>query len=252
LLDLRGRVAVREKAPRDLVTEADLASQCAIHELIRGCFPAHGFVGEETPSSALSSCGSSNAAEYRWIVDPLDGTVNYVHGLQAYCVSVALEHAGAPIVGVVYDPVRDECFSASAGGGVCLNGDRVRVSACRRLCEALVGASFSANVQRDSEEITRFVEVLAASQSVRRLGSAALTMSYVAAGRLDAYWATGAKSWDVAAGVLLVREAGGVLTSVDGSPFQLRHPLLAASSTPELHAELLGALAGAGQTKARP
>ena len=243
LLKLRGRVSPREKGPRDLVTDADLASQSAIEELIRGSVPDHRFVGEETGFATPLPRGSTNASEYRWIVDPLDGTANYVHGFQAYCVSVALERAGEPVVGVVYDPVRDECFAASAGGGTYLNGERVYVSGCRRLREALVGASFSANVPRDSEEISRFVEVLVASQSIRRLGSTALMMSYVAAGRLDAYWSTGAKVWDVAAGVVLVREAGGVITSVDGLPFQLPRPWVAASGAPELHAELLAALA---------
>lgn len=238
LLDWRGRFQTTEKGPKDLVTDADFESQKVIRQILLDAFPSHGFVGEEDPSSApgLTSAG------YCWVVDPLDGTANYVHRLQTFAVSVALLDRGTPIVGTVFDPVMNECFSAVRRGGSWLNGERISVSTCRNLSEALVAVSFSANVPRGSPEIGRFVGVLHASQGLRRLGSAALNLCYVAAGRLDGYWASQVMPWDVAAGVLLVREAGGVVTGMDGGEFDLTHPHLAASTSPFLQAELVGVL----------
>jgi myo-inositol-1(or 4)-monophosphatase len=232
----------REKSPRDLVTEADLASQKVIRDVLHEAFPDHGFLGEESEVGSHEG-GGEGVPEFCWIVDPLDGTANYVHGLPLYSVSVALEHRGNVLLGVVFNPVNEECFSAIAGGGAFLNGKPLRVSECRKLRDALVGSSFAADVRRGSDEIVRFGEVVVECQSVRRLGSAALTACYVAAGRLDAYWATSVKSWDVASGVVLAREAGGMVTAVDGSPFRIAAPAIAMAATPELHAELLRVLA---------
>jgi myo-inositol-1(or 4)-monophosphatase len=239
LRDFLGRAAAREKGPRDLVTEADLASQEAIRSVVLAAYPCHRFLGEEeTPSTAADASDSP----YRWIVDPLDGTANYVHQMPNFSVSVALEHAGELLVGVVYDPIHEECFQAGVQRGAQLNGTPLRSSDCAMLSEALVAASFSANVQRGSPEIDRFIDVLVECQSLRRLGSAALNLAYVAAGRLDAYYATSVRTWDVAAGVLLVRESGGVLSSIDGTPFQLDHPKFVAAATPQLHAQLVNIL----------
>jgi len=238
LLDWQGRISPREKAPKDLVSEADLASQTAIFEIIHDAFPDHDLLGEED-DTANSAARSS---EFRWIVDPLDGTVNYVHRLPAYSVSVALEHQGQVQAGVVFDPIANECFSAVKGEGAFLNGVKISASGCDSLRTALVAASLSAGVSRDSEEIARFLDVLVECQALRRLGSAALNLAYLAAGRLDAYWATSVKVWDVAAGVLLVQEAGGLVTGVEGEAFDLSRPRFAAAATLMLHKALVSTL----------
>lgn len=241
LMDWLGRIEAREKAPKDLVTEADVASQEAIAKLILDAFPDHGFLGEE--SGADGARVSRPDEEYCWVVDPLDGTTNYVHQFPNFSVSVALEQRGQLLAGTIFDPISDECFVATRGGGAFLNGQPLRVSSCGQLREALVAASFSADVDRTSEEISGFLEVLVECQALRRIGSAALNLAYLAAGRLDGYWATSVKPWDVAAGVLLIQEAGGVLTGIDGGPFDLARPLFAAAATPDLHAQLLDCLA---------
>ncbi len=237
LVRLQGRFKSREKGPKDLVTDADLASQHAIERTVHAAFPHHAFVGEEGSVDA-----AAGEVEYRWIVDPLDGTANYVHGLRPYAVSVALARGDELLAGVILDPTHDECFSARRGGGAWCNGERLRVSDCRNLHSAMMAASFAANVQRDSEEMRHFIEVSLECQSLRRLGSAALNLCYVAAGKLDAYWSTSVKSWDVAAGLLIVSEAGGVVTAADGSALQLDRPRMAVAATTQLHAELIAVL----------
>ena len=243
LLEWLGKIHVREKGPKDLVTEADLAAQTVIRDRLLGTFPTHDFLGEEDWADDSTSHATPEPGRNRWIVDPLDGTTNFVHGLHGFSVSVALECAGELVAGTVYDPISKECYTASRGGGAYLNGNRLAVSPCTEIAEALVASSFSAQVDRDSDEITRFVDVLVACQALRRLGSAALNLSYLAAGRLDGYWASSVKTWDVAAGVLLVLEAGGIVTGLDGNPLDLAQPHFAAASTPILHQQLRAALA---------
>ncbi len=238
LLSWIGRFKAREKAPSDLVTEADLASQEAIQEHLLGLFPDHGFLAEEDAAIV----GENGA--YRWIVDPLDGTVNYVHGVPQFAVSVALEIAGRVAVGTVWDPIAKECFTAEAGQGAFLNGERLQTSQVERLADAMVVASFPPKIQKGSAEIENFVNVLVSCQTLRRTGSAALNLSYVAAGRFDGYWATATKSWDVAAGFLLVREAGGVVTNLDGGPVDLDRPQFVAASNSMLLNELRPLVAG--------
>jgi myo-inositol-1(or 4)-monophosphatase len=245
LQDWADRITVREKGPKDLVTEADLASQEAIRRFVLSAFPDHQFLGEESEAAVETEAGGGEQGGYRWIVDPLDGTLNYVRGMPSYAVSIALEQAGDVLVGVVFDPLLDECYTAARGRGAFLNGRPLRASRCGALSEALVAISFSADVPRGSIEVRRFVEVLHAAQSVRRTGSAALNLCYVGAGRLDAYFASSVKSWDVAAGVLIAREAGAVITSINGREFDLWRPDLAAAATAEMHAELLQALSRA-------
>jgi len=247
LLNYRSRFRVREKAPRDLVTDADLASQRAIRDIVLGMFPDHDFLGEEDDPTATRS-GRAVAADGRprWIVDPLDGTANYVHGLQGFAVSIAVEQQGQLLAGTVFDPVSGECFTARVGQGAWLNGRPLAVSNCVDPGQAMVAASFSPDVTRDSVEIRRFVEILVACQSVRRLGSCALNLSYVAAGRLDAYWTTSVKTWDVAAGALLVAEAGGLTTNLDGGRLDLERPEFLSAGTAQLHADLLGILRSTG------
>lgn len=246
LLDWRGRINPREKGRNDLVTEADFAAQQAVAELVLGEFPHHQFLGEEAVEGKLPPAEAARSP-FRWIVDPLDGTANYVHQLPMFAVSIALERNGELILGVIYDPVSDECFTAGLGEGVRLNGKRLQTSGCNQIERAMVAVSFSNDVERGSIEIARFVEALVACRSVRRLGSAALNLAYIAAGRLDAYWASSVKAWDIAAGVLMVREAGGVVTNLAGGPLDLARADFLAAATPSLHGatgELLRRAAG--------
>ena len=233
----RGHITVREKGRADLVTEADLASQRLIKELVSKDFPSHSFVGEEDGTSTLDK-----AAEYCWIVDPLDGTTNYVHGLPGWCVSVALTHNGRPEAGCVYDVDRDICYSANRGDGAFSNGVPISTSKTDRLGDALVAVSFPAEVDRESPEIASFLELLPRVRAFRRLGSAALNLCYVATGQLDAYWTGNIKPWDVAAGVLILQEAGGVATSMYGEPHQVATTSLAAAGSVQLHHELVAQL----------
>jgi myo-inositol-1(or 4)-monophosphatase len=243
LLDWQHRISAREKAPRDLVTEADVASQTEIRRILLGAFPHHDFLGEEDAPSTPDGLPRATAQDaFCWIVDPLDGTANYVHGLQSFAVSIALRSSGRTVAGTVFDPILNECYSAATSAGATRNRQPIRPSRCRRLDQAMVAASFSPQVTRDSLEVTRFLEVLEQCQSVRRLGSCALNLCYVAAGRLDAYWTTSVKAWDAAAGILLVEEAGGVVTNLEGGPFDLDNPEFIAAATPELHAELMETL----------
>jgi myo-inositol-1(or 4)-monophosphatase len=172
----------------------------------------------------------------------LDGTLNYVRELPNYAVSVALRRGPDILVGGVYDPVLDEYFAAAQGHGATLNGRRLATATCTQLAQALVAASLPTEVPRDSPDVRRFIEVMHRAQAIRRLGSAALNLCYVAAGRLDAYWATCVKVWDVAAGQLIVREAGGHLTHPDGTDFTLDRPQLVAAATAALHRELVEVL----------
>lgn len=241
LMEYRGKFNVREKAPADLVTEADISSQEAIRALVLNKFPEHNFVGEEdTPDQSEAS-----SSEFTWIVDPLDGTTNYVHGLENYCVSVALQQADRIVAGAIFDPIRDHCFRATLGGGAFCNERPLRVSGVHSLDQALVAASLPARVERDSDEITRFADVMVRCQAIRRLGSAALNLCYVAAGQLDAYWATSVKKWDVAAGLLIVSEAGGVISNIDGSTLNLDRPRFIAASQTPLQQQLVAVLGNA-------
>jgi myo-inositol-1(or 4)-monophosphatase len=245
LLEKWGRIQVREKAPGDLVTQADLESQRAIYQYIREKFPDHDFLGEEDVGTAAPPPGGGTSqVDYRWIVDPLDGTTNYVHGLEGFAVSIGLEHCGQLLAGVVYDPLRDYCYRAAAGEGAWLNGKPLSTSGLSHLSEALLATSFPPRVRRDSPEIAHFVEVMSRCQSVRRMGSAALNFCYVSEGKLDGYWATSNKLWDIAAGVVILREAGGVVSSLEGGPLDLEYPAFVAAATPSLHTELVAALTG--------
>ena len=237
LQDWRRRITVRQKScPSDLVTEADVQAQAVIHQRIGGRFPDHNFLGEE---SLLTTSGSS---AYRWIIDPLDGTTNYVHGLPYYAVSIGLEHAGQQVLGVIYDPTRDEMFTGVRDGGADLNGVRLETSAVMELSAAMVVASFPRGVDAGHPAVHQFLRVLPLAQSLQRTGSAALNLAYVACGRLDAFWSGSLHPWDMAAGVVLVREAGGRVTQMSGAPFELAKMDLLSSNGSGLHAELSGLL----------
>ena len=220
-------IQISNKGDIDLVTEADLASERLIVERVRSYHPRHAVLTEE--SGDVVALGGARS-DYKWIVDPLDGTTNYAHGYPVFCVSIALEHEGRVVVGVVYDPVRDELFAAERGEGATLNGRRVRVSETDDLNRALLCTGFPYDVRDRGDFARHFRNFIMRAQSVRRDGAAALDLAYVAAGRFDAFYEEGLRPWDVAAGVLLVEEAGGRVTHYDGSPFRIYQPTIAAGN----------------------
>ncbi len=207
-----------------------------VRQTILKAFPEHAVIGEEDPPDRPPS---QTHAEFRWIVDPLDGTTNYVHRVPFFSVSLALERRGELLVGAIYNPMSGECFTAAAQQGAFLNGDRIRTSRVRTLSDALIVAGFPAAVTPDVPDLRLFNEIVLASQSVRRTGSAALNLAYVAAGRFDAGWSFSTKVWDVAAGILMIKEAGGVATSPEGSRRAPSSGTFLVAATPELHGELL-------------
>jgi len=233
LLDWASRFSVREKGPADLVTEADIAAQEVIQQRILKKFPNHGFLGEE-------STGDINpGAPYRWIVDPLDGTTNYVHQVPYYCVSIALQHEDELILGTIFDPVANHCYTGTLGHGAFLNGtQRLKTRDTKNLGDAMISTSLSARSPMKSAEMKAFSAIVSRSQAVRRMGSAALNLCQVAAGHFDAYWAENNKIWDVAAGFVIVQEAGGYIAAVDGGKIDLKQPKFIATATAELHAEM--------------
>ncbi|MEM1225054.1 MAG: inositol monophosphatase family protein [Planctomycetota bacterium] len=245
LMARRSQRVVREKAPKDLVTDADLASQAAIRTHLINAYPDYAFVGEEegeTEPPADVRAGAPDAPPC-WVVDPLDGTVNYVHRLQSFAVSIALFAQGKMRLGVILDPTRDELFTAVDGQGAHCNDRLMQSSDATSLSDALIACSFRAGVTADSPEVTRFVRVLANCRSLRRLGSCALNMCYVADGRLDGYWATNVAAWDSAAGTVIARESGATLTGYDGEPFDDWSPKFCVSAGNAIHQQLVEQLA---------
>jgi myo-inositol-1(or 4)-monophosphatase len=218
---------VTSKGDIDIVTEADLASERLIVERIQSYHPRHSILTEE--AGDVVAVGDQRA-EYKWIVDPLDGTTNYAHGYPCFCVSIALEHDGRVVAGVVYDPLRDELFAAERGEGATLNGRRIRVSDTQELGGALLCTGFPYDVRERGDFARHFRQFIMRAQSVRRDGAAALDLAYVAAGRFDGFYEEGLRPWDVAAGVLLVEEAGGRVTHYDGARFDIYSQLIAASN----------------------
>lgn len=243
LVDMLETAVSKEKSHKDLVTDADVAAQHEIYQLLMTQFPDHRFVGEESPPDNEGLVSDQIPERvWCWVVDPIDGTANYVHRLANFAVSIALVRDGQPYVGIVYDPMADEMFSAVYMQGAQLNGKAIHASGCVEIGQALIAASFPPNVHRDSIEVEQFIEVLVEAQSVRRLGSAALNLCYVACGRLDGYWAGKIRSWDIAAGVLIATESGACLTSRDGSPFMLCKGDLTVAASISLHRQLLTCL----------
>ena len=252
LLDWVGRFGVSNKGPRDLVTEADVASQREIRRIVLEAFPDHGFIGEESlPEHAADSSSPGQPAAagpaLRWMVDPLDGTSNYVHGFPAWCVSVALTRGDEILVGTVFDPIRDECFTAQLGAGAWLNGNPIRVSGCVLLSDALVALSFPPHTTADSVAVADFLSVVPHVHSVRRTGSTAINLAWLACGRLDAFWVRRIACWDVAAGLLIFREAGGKLAGFSDGPASLEwvsldQPAFVAACSREVLADLRGRL----------
>lgn len=231
-----GRTEVRKKGLTDLVTQADFDSQETIRQIVLGAFPNHSFLGEEDEEGV--GCEPVQDAEYRWIADPLDGTTNYVHHVSHYCVSLALERRGELLVAAVYDPNRQECFTATSGGGAYLNGRPIRTSNVTDLSDALAAVGFPHEMRLDSPDLLVFLEAAGHCQAIRRTGSTVLNLCYLAAGRFDLYWSYSAKIWDVAAGILLVQEAGGSVTSPTGGKFTLKEPHFLAAAGNRLHSKL--------------
>jgi len=226
------KFTVREKGPANLVTEADDAAQETIVRLIRSRFPDHGFLGEEGLDEP------ARTQSFRWIIDPLDGTSNYVHRFPYYAVSIGLEFEGQIVLGVIFDPNRDELFAAERGKGATLNGRAIRPSDVTALSQAFVVASLPSAVDGRDSSVVRLLRVLPRAQSLQRTGSAALNLAYVACGRIDGFWSSSLKPWDVAAGSLIVTEAGGAMSRMDGGPYDVMRPDLLATNGSALHHEL--------------
>ena len=240
LEEWRHRFRVREKGRADLVTEADVGSQKAVFSYLHERFPDHAFLGEEEGAARDRPAAG---APPTWIVDPLDGTTNYVHDCPLYCVSIGLEAAGELVVGVVLDPRHEELFAAAKGKGATLNRRPLRTSTAARLEDSLLATGFPADMTGQERTLGWWARLSQRAQSLRRTGSTALNLAWLAAGRYDGYWAFDNHSWDVAGGVVLVREAGGVVTNVDGSAYDAHTPDCLASNGP-LHPVLLEALRG--------
>ncbi len=237
-------VETEYKTDVDLVTVADRTSEKLLLERLSAAFPDHGIFGEEGTRHRLDQ-------EYRWYVDPLDGTTNFAHGFPVFCVSLGLEHRAAGVAegedgelvaAVLYDPMRDELFAAEKGKGAYLNGRAIHVSPTPGLGQALLATGFPSRSRHQNPNIHFYHEITMRSHGVRRAGSAALDLAYVAAGRMDAYWEFRLNPWDTAAGALLVTEAGGTLTRFNGSPFRLDSREVLATNGP-LERELIALFA---------
>src|SRR5579863_1647627 len=207
-------VKVEYKGEADLVTVADRNSEALIRQRIGKRWPTHDILGEE---GGLQDTGS----DYRWYVDPLDGTTNFAHGFPVFCVSLGLDYKGNRIAGVIYDPTRDELFAAEQGGGAFLNDQRIRVSQTANLGECLVATGFPSHKRHKNPNIFFYHQITLRTHGVRRAGSAALDLCNVASGRFDGFWEFNLNPWDTAAGALIVEEAGGTMSRFDGSPFQI-------------------------------
>ena len=226
------RVAFELKGEFDLVTEADRLSEKLVVDKLRLYFPSHGIVAEE-------GSGFEGSSEYRWYVDPLDGTTNFAHSFPAFNVTLGLARAGEMIAGVVYDPVRQEMFTAERGAGAYLNHRRIRVSRTGRLADSLSSTGFPSRKRRHDINIHFYYQLAMASHGVRRTGSAALDLAYVACGRLDFFWEFGLKPWDQAAGTLLVAEAGGTASDMNGQPLNITASEHLLADNGVLHDEVL-------------
>jgi len=226
LLEKFGRkIQISKKGDINLVTEADLASEQLIIERIRSHFPKHAILAEESGSAVID--GSS---EYKWIIDPLDGTTNFAHGYPCWAVTIAAEHNGELVLGVTYDPTRNELFAAERGKGATLNNKPIRVSETETLIDSLIVTGFPYDFKRRENFARHLTTFLLQSRGVRRDGSAAIDMAYVACGRFDGFWEEGLNPWDMAAGVLLIEEAGGQVSGYGGSKFDIYNPPVLATN----------------------
>ena len=228
------QLEVRAKRLNDFVTKIDRAAEDAIIETVRKAYPDHAFLAEES--------GASGESEFTWIIDPIDGTTNFIHGFPQYCVSIAVRQRDTLAHAVVYDPVKNELFTATKGRGAFLNERRIRVSKCLKLEGALIGTGFPfREMSRVDPYLKQLKTVLEKTAGVRRAGAAALDLAYVACGRLDGFWELGLSLWDMAAGALLILEAGGLVSDLEGEQTYLECGDICAA-TPKAFPALLDAL----------
>ncbi len=238
-LDLE-RLQVARKGPRDYVTEVDRAAEEAIIEILRTAYPDHGFLGEETGTHPAAGQGAEEQPEFQWIIDPLDGTTNFIHGFPVYAVSIALAHRGQITQAVIYDPTRNELYTATRGGGAFMNDRRVRVSGQTRYHDALLAAHVAGSGGAMAAA-SRFSGMLSDCVAARRLGSTVLDLAYVATGRVDGFCGVNLKPWDIAAGSLLILEAGGLIADFDGEQDWMKTGNVLAA-TPKIFTQMLGYL----------
>lgn len=230
-------LTVESKAPNDFVTEVDRAAEAAIIEVLRDAYPQHGILAEESGST-----GGAEDSEYQWIIDPLDGTTNFLHGFPQYAVSIALARNGVLEHAVVFDPTRNELFTASKGSGAFLNDRRIRVTRRTKLAESLIGTGFPFREFKHLDAyLAMFRELTQKTAGIRRPGAAALDLAYVASGRLDGFWEMGLQPWDMAAGVLLIQEAGGLVSDLAGESAYMQTGNVVAGA-PKVFAQLLAAI----------
>lgn len=229
-------ISLKEGQERNLVTEIDKKSEELIVSIIRKHFPNHDILAEESGNEY------GRRSDFKWIIDPLDGTTNFTHGLPIFCVSIGLERKGDLVAGVIYDPNLDELFSAEKGRGAFLNGRRLRVSQTSELKKSLLVTGFPYNVPENPHNcVEHFINFLMNGQAVRRMGSAAIDMAYVATGRYDGFWEVSLNPWDMAAGVLLIREAGGKVSDFQGNEINIYGEQVVASNN-LIHDEMIGLL----------
>jgi myo-inositol-1(or 4)-monophosphatase len=240
----RAGMRISKKGAIDLVTEVDVAVETGFRAFIGDRFPSHEILAEELQATAGAvGVGARDGPRHVWIFDPIDGTTNYAHGLPIFCASLALEIDGVLSVAAIYDPTRQELFTAERGGGAYLNGRRLEVSRAETLIDAMLCTGFHYDVHQSGDEVLAiFGAFVRRARAVRRLGSAALDLCYVAAGRFDAFWEQRLKPWDVAGGALIVAEAGGRLSGMDGAAFDVRSGHIVASNGP-VHRAMLDVIA---------
>lgn len=227
-------IETKQGEERNLVSEIDRRSEGMIIRRIHAAYPGHGILAEES--------GGSGTSEFTWVIDPLDGTTNFLHGLPIFCVTIGVQHREEVVAGVVYDPNADELYTAERGHGAQLNGRPIRVSKAPDLLRSLLVTGFPYDIARNPDHaVEHFVNFLMAARGIRRLGSAALDLAYLAAGRFDGFWEVNLHPWDMAAGTLLVREAGGTVTGFAGEPHAITMKQIAASNG-LIHEEMLAVL----------
>jgi myo-inositol-1(or 4)-monophosphatase len=233
---------IRWKGITDPVTEVDKACEALIIKGVKKAFPGHSILGEETGIHEIEG------SEFQWIIDPLDGTVNYSHGLPTFAVSIGINEKGRPLIGVVHAPALRETFVAERGKGAFCNGKRIRVSKSRDPLKSVLASGFAYQARVSGENMREWMHAVRHFQAIRRMGSAALDLCFTAAGRFDAFWEYGLKSWDVAAAGLILTEAGGRITNIAGKPYEMGKPGIVASNR-LLHVKLVSMLKKALKSK---
>jgi len=226
-----GTLTIKSKNFNDFVSEVDVAAERAIIDTLKDAYPSHGFLGEESGST-------SHQSDFIWIIDPLDGTTNFLHSFPQYCVSIALQHKGEITQAVIYEPNRNDLYTATKGRGAFLNDKRIRVSKCDKLQEALIGTGFPfRDFKYLDDYLNMFKSMIQKTTGIRRAGSAALDLAYVASGALDGFWEIGLSPWDIAAGGLLIQEAGGIVTDLSGQTGWLESGNILVAS-PKIHDDM--------------